>query len=38
MQEEQSPWASIIVRAPYHPHADPLIMPAVTSPICLTEE
>ena len=38
MQEEQTPWASIMAREPNQPHAVPLKMPAVTNPIWLTEE
>jgi hypothetical protein len=36
--EEDSPWATIIARVPVHPQKDWFIRPAVSSPMCLTEE
>ena len=36
--EEQNPWAIIIIMAPSHPQICIVIIPAVSSPICPTEE
>lgn len=36
--EEQSPWAIIMARAPWCPHKVLVIRPAVSSPMCPTEE
>lgn len=38
IQEEHRPWATSIERPPCHPQEVPVIMPAVASPIWLTEE
>lgn len=37
-QDEQSPWAIISIKDPYHPHLVHDINPAVSSPIWPTEE
>ena len=36
--EEVSPWEIIRVKAPCHPHCMLVIVPAISSPICPTEE
>lgn len=36
--EEQSPWATIIVREADQPHEEFDMVPATNSPICPTEE
>lgn len=38
MQDEQRPWAISIINAPCHPQTELDMIPAVASPICLTEE
>lgn len=38
IHDEHNPWASIISRAPFHPHAVLDIIPAVARPIWLTDE
>ena len=36
--DEQTPWASIIIRTPSNPHFVNLNLPAITSAMCTTEE
>ena len=38
IHEEQRPWAISIINAPCHPQVVLVIIPAVASPMCLTEE
>ena len=35
---EESPWASIIARAPFHPQEDIDVIPAIANPMCATDE